>query len=189
MGRLDRKTCIVTGAGRGIGEAIARAFAREGAVVVVTDKVAEPAASLANEIGAHWQCLDVASEADWAALADAWPACDVLVNNAGITGFEAPQDIRAFNITVEGNTLRYTDTTDDRDRLMADASTAPAFATLLGAQGALLDVTGYYDAPTGTTADVLAGTAYGDAASGYVPASSLAGGSPPKISQIGRAHV
>ena len=89
MGRLDRKTCIVTGAGRGIGEAIARAFAREGAVVVVTDKVAEPAASLAEEIGAHWQCLDVASEADWAALADAWPACDVLVNNAGITGFEA----------------------------------------------------------------------------------------------------
>jgi len=30
----------------------------------------------------------VASEADWAALAGAWPACDVLVNNAGITGFE-----------------------------------------------------------------------------------------------------
>ena len=94
---------------------------------------------------------------------------------AGITGFEAPQDIRAFNITVEGNTLRYTDTTDDRDRLMADASTAPAFATLLGAQGALLDVTGYYDAPTGTTADVLAGTAYGDRHPGMFRPAALQG--------------
>ncbi len=103
---------------------------------------------------------------------------DELIALAGITGFEAPSDIRAFNITVEGNTLRYTDTADDRDRLMADPAIAPAFATLLGTQGALLDVAGYYDAPTGTTADVLAGTAYGDAASGYVPASSLAGGSP-----------
>ncbi len=103
---------------------------------------------------------------------------DELIALAGITGFEAPQGIRAFNITVEGNTLRYTDTADDRDRLAADASTAPSFASLLGTQGALLDVTGYYDVPTGTTADVLAGTAYGDAASGYVPATSLAGGSP-----------
>ena len=38
MSRLNNKTCIVTGAGRGIGAAIARAFAREGATVVVTDK-------------------------------------------------------------------------------------------------------------------------------------------------------
>ncbi len=103
---------------------------------------------------------------------------DELIALAGITGFEAPRDIRAFNITVEGNTLRYTDTADDRDRLMADASTAPAFATLLGTQGQLVDVTGYYNVTTGTTADVLAGTAYGEAASGYVPASSLPGGSP-----------
>ena len=88
MGRLSNKTCIVTGAGRGIGAAIARAFAREGATVVVTDKVAESAASVAEEIGAHHQRLDVASEADWAALSERWPACDVLVNNAGITGFE-----------------------------------------------------------------------------------------------------
>lgn len=88
MGRLNGKLCIVTGAGRGIGAAIARAFAREGAQVVVTDKAAELAASRAEEIGAHHLRLDVASEADWAALASAWPTCDVLVNNAGVTGFE-----------------------------------------------------------------------------------------------------
>ena len=103
---------------------------------------------------------------------------DELIALAGITGYEAPKGIRAFNITVEGNTLRYTDTTDDRDRLMADVSTFPAFATLLGTQGQLIDVTGYYNVDTGTTADVLTGTAYGEIESGYVPARNLDGGSP-----------
>jgi NAD(P)-dependent dehydrogenase (short-subunit alcohol dehydrogenase family) len=88
MSRLNTKTCIVTGAGRGIGAAIARAFAREGATVVVTDKDAGRVADVAREIGGHHQRLDVASEADWTALAEAWPTCDVVVNNAGITGFE-----------------------------------------------------------------------------------------------------
>ena len=88
MSRLNTKICIVTGAGRGIGAAIARAFAREGATVVVTDKDEGSAAGVCREVGGHHVRLDVASEADWAALAEAWPACDVLVNNAGITGFE-----------------------------------------------------------------------------------------------------
>lgn len=61
MSRLNTKTCIVTGAGRGIGAAIARAFAREGAVVVVTDKDAGCAADVARTIGGHHLRLDVAS--------------------------------------------------------------------------------------------------------------------------------
>lgn len=95
MERLNGKLCVVTGAGRGIGAAIARAFARQGSTVVVTDKVEDLAASVAKDTGGHHLRLDVASEADWAALAKAWPVCDVLVNNAGITGFEEamrPQD-------------------------------------------------------------------------------------------------
>lgn len=88
MPRLKNKTCIVTGAGRGIGAAIARAFAREGAAVVVTDKDEASAIAVAREIGADAMRLDVASEQDWEALTEAWPACDVMVNNAGITGFE-----------------------------------------------------------------------------------------------------
>jgi NAD(P)-dependent dehydrogenase (short-subunit alcohol dehydrogenase family) len=88
MPRLKNKTCIVTGAGRGIGAAIARAFAREGAAVVVTDKDEASAIAVAREIGADAMRLDVASEQDWEALTEAWPACDVVVNNAGITGFE-----------------------------------------------------------------------------------------------------
>ncbi len=47
MSRLNTKTCIVTGAGRGIGAAIARAFVREGATVIVTDKSESNAASIA----------------------------------------------------------------------------------------------------------------------------------------------
>ena len=85
MRRLSKKTCVVTGAGRGIGAAIARAFAREGATVVVTDKDADSAADVAREIGGQARQLDVSSEQDWEALAEAWPACDVVVNNAGIT--------------------------------------------------------------------------------------------------------
>ena len=88
MPRLKNKTCIVTGAGRGIGAAIARAFAREGATVVVTDKDEDSAIAVASETGADAMRLDVASEQDWETLAEAWPACDVVVNNAGITGFE-----------------------------------------------------------------------------------------------------
>jgi len=88
MPRLNTKTCIVTGAGRGIGAAIARAFAREGATVVGTDKDERSAADVAHEIGGEVMRLDVASEQDWEALAGAWPECDVMVNNAGITGFE-----------------------------------------------------------------------------------------------------
>jgi len=73
MPRLNTKTCIVTGAGRGIGAAIARAFAREGATVVVTDKDERSAADVAHEIGGEVMRLDVASEQDWEALAGAWP--------------------------------------------------------------------------------------------------------------------
>lgn len=88
MKRLKDKLCVVTGAGRGIGAAIARAFVAEGARVVVTDIDAASAAALATELGAHAHRLDVAIESDWAEFAAAWPAIDVLVNNAGVTGFE-----------------------------------------------------------------------------------------------------
>ena len=78
---------IVEGQKR-VGAAIARAFAREGAAVVVTDKDQGSAADVAREIGGEAMRLDVASEQDWEALAEVWPEWDVVVNNAGITGFE-----------------------------------------------------------------------------------------------------
>ena len=89
MQRLKGKICLVTGAARGIGEAIARAFHDEGARVIVTDIDEGAARSLAAELDTESFRLDVAEEADWDAIAQVLPVLDVLVNNAGITGFEA----------------------------------------------------------------------------------------------------
>lgn len=86
--RLAGKRALITGAARGIGEAIARAYVREGAEVIVTDIDGAALDRLATELGAQAMTLDIASEADWDAAAKAFPAIDILVNNAGITGFE-----------------------------------------------------------------------------------------------------
>jgi len=88
MPRLNGKLCVVTGAARGIGRAICQAFAAEGAEIIVTDIDRESGEKTAAELGARFIALDVREEAEWAALAREIPACDVLVNNAGITGFE-----------------------------------------------------------------------------------------------------
>ncbi|WP_288579909.1 SDR family oxidoreductase [uncultured Methylobacterium sp.] len=88
MQRLTGKTCLVTGAARGIGRAIAARFRQEGGEVVVTDIEEASGTATAAEIGARFIRLDVAREEDWLHLAEAIPVADVVVNNAGITGFE-----------------------------------------------------------------------------------------------------
>ena len=88
MPRLSGKTCVVTGAARGIGRAICEAFQHEGATVILTDLNQLAGEAAAAAIGCRFVPLDVRAEADWAALAEVVPAADVMVNNAGITGFE-----------------------------------------------------------------------------------------------------
>ena len=88
MKRLEQKTCLVTGAARGIGAAIAQAFINEGAHVILTDKDFTALKNTARDIGGIAIRLDVQLESDWEAIYKAWPQIDVLVNNAGITGFE-----------------------------------------------------------------------------------------------------
>lgn len=89
MQRLKNKTCVVTGAARGIGRAIATCFRNEGAVVIITDIDQAAGSAAAAEIGCRFEPLDVREEADWTRLADIVPVADVVVNNAGVTGFEA----------------------------------------------------------------------------------------------------
>lgn len=89
MDRLKGKTCVITGAARGIGCAIARRFREEGGEVIVTDVDEAGGLATARDIGARFIRLDVAEEKDWLNLAERVPRLDVLVNNAGITGFEA----------------------------------------------------------------------------------------------------
>ena len=88
MPRLQDKSALITGGARGIGAAIASAFVAEGAHVVIADIDVEAGESLAKTLGATFVKLDVSSEADWESLALAHPVMDVVVNNAGITGFE-----------------------------------------------------------------------------------------------------
>jgi 3(or 17)beta-hydroxysteroid dehydrogenase len=93
MNRLTSKIALVTGAARGIGAAIATAFANEGATVWITDIDAEEGQALADRLGLqhHFHALDVGDEAQWeSAIAEVLAAngrLDIVVNNAGVTGF------------------------------------------------------------------------------------------------------
>jgi 3alpha(or 20beta)-hydroxysteroid dehydrogenase len=90
VGRLDGKVAIVTGGARGQGEAEVRAFAAEGARVVVSDVLVDEGKALADELGddVAFNRHDVSSEEEWeAAIAftlERFGGLDVLVNNAGI---------------------------------------------------------------------------------------------------------
>lgn len=101
MDRLSGKVAVVTGAARGIGLAISRAFVAEGATVVITDILEDVGRTEAAALGgsASFERLDVRIETDWRRVIDGvldlHDRLDVLVNNAGITGFEdasAPHD-------------------------------------------------------------------------------------------------
>lgn len=89
MGKLDQKIAIVTGAGQGIGRAIAERLAADGATVVVTDinegAAKDTAAALGNDsVGLHTDVTDRDSvNAMVAQVTARFGRIDVLVNNAG----------------------------------------------------------------------------------------------------------
>ncbi|MDL9980050.1 SDR family NAD(P)-dependent oxidoreductase [Microbacterium sp. ASV49] len=93
MHRLDGKVAIVTGAGRGIGRAIAEALHAEGATTIATSR----AESDPTFGPIEYMPLDVASEADWQRVVGRVLAdhghIDVLVNNAGIIAYEPLHDL------------------------------------------------------------------------------------------------
>ena len=96
MARLAGKTAIVTGGGSGFGEGIARAFAREGAMVSVADVNAEAAMRVAEQIGGVPLVADVSDAASVEAMAEGFTydggAPDILVNNAGVTHLPMPME-------------------------------------------------------------------------------------------------
>lgn len=96
MGRLDGKTALVTGAGRGIGAAIARRFKDEGARVFINDVSIDTAKAAAGTIGGDALAADVSDSAAVAAMFERvrqlTPRLDILVNNAGISGMEGRND-------------------------------------------------------------------------------------------------
>jgi NAD(P)-dependent dehydrogenase (short-subunit alcohol dehydrogenase family) len=116
MDQLRGKVALVTGAGRGIGRAIALLLAEEGARVVLTARTAgqlEAVAGRVEEIGGQATAVagDVADETFVARLfAEVRSRCgrlDILVNNAGIAPFGPIEDLPAarFRAALEVNVL------------------------------------------------------------------------------------
>ena len=91
MGRLDGKTAVITGSGRGIGAIMAQHMAKEGANVVVTDVLdtSDTVAAITDGGGAALGLnVDVTSDSDLAAMVEAtekeFGALHILINNASI---------------------------------------------------------------------------------------------------------
>ncbi|MGV9348308.1 3-oxoacyl-ACP reductase [Streptomyces spiralis] len=85
---LTGRTALVTGAARGIGEAVAETLARDGAHVVVLDvpSAEEDARTVAARLGGTALTLDITAADAGARIADALPdGLDVLIHNAGVT--------------------------------------------------------------------------------------------------------
>lgn len=113
-GRLAGKVALITGAGKGLGEANARLFAAEGASVVLSDVDIAAGEAVARSIGgdALFVRHDVCIESEWIALiADIesrFGKLDILVNNAGIVELGTPEDIldadyrRIMAVSVDG---------------------------------------------------------------------------------------
>ena len=113
--RLEGTVAIVTGAGSGMGEAIAETYAREGACVAVLDVNGKAAETVAKRIGKSAIAIacDVTKRGDIDAAVDetvkAFGGLDVLVNNAGVAHVNKPMlDIderefdRVFTVNVKG---------------------------------------------------------------------------------------
>ena len=117
MYRLDGKTAVVTGAGSGIGAAIARTFAAQGARVFILDRDTAAGEAVAGEIAAAGGAADVA-ECDVASaesvdiavsnVITSTERIDILVNNAGIahigTVISTSEDDldRIYSVNVKG---------------------------------------------------------------------------------------
>ncbi len=121
MNRLTGKVALITGAASGIGRGIANAFAREGADIIVADRVPEAGATaVLADIRAHGREVlfvqtDVSSESSVSVMAEAalsqFGRVDILVNNAGIFTESLLENLtiadwdRVVNINLRGTFL------------------------------------------------------------------------------------
>ncbi|MBR0713887.1 SDR family NAD(P)-dependent oxidoreductase [Bradyrhizobium liaoningense] len=115
---LSGKIAVVTGAGRGLGKAIADVLAGRGAHVVITDRTLKPAEEAADVVRARGEraspiAFDVAEqrqvEEAFRKIREAYDRVDILINNAGIGDFVSFPEIspekwdRMINIHLKGS--------------------------------------------------------------------------------------
>ena len=110
--KLEGRVAIVTGAGQGIGRAIAEKLRDEGAGVIVADKNSETAAKTAAQIGGTAHVTDVSDpdqvSALVAAAVDQFGRIDILVNDAAIVPFVPWEELdfaewrRVMSVNIDG---------------------------------------------------------------------------------------
>jgi len=96
--KLHGKVAVVTGSGNGIGEAIARRFAADGARVVVTDIEPAGVSRVADEIGTVGLAADITEPGNVRAVAElarsTYGPVDLWLSNAGVAGPRQPGDLQ-----------------------------------------------------------------------------------------------
>ncbi len=147
MGRLEGKRSLVTGAGRGIGRAIAEKFLREGARVVACDLVAERLEQTVAELRSlgeiHGIAGDVTDDVFCAALIDEANArlggLDVLANNAGIASVQPFLDhtLEAWKRTLDVNLTAVFRLTQLAGRAMVAQGTGGSIVNMASTNGHL----------------------------------------------------
>jgi NAD(P)-dependent dehydrogenase (short-subunit alcohol dehydrogenase family) len=116
---LDGKIALVTGASRGIGEAIARLLAEQGAHVIISSRKIDDCRNVADSIGADGGSAEALAchvgimediEQIFATIKETHGRLDILVNNAAANpyfGHILDTDLAAYNKTVEANIRGY----------------------------------------------------------------------------------
>lgn len=159
-GRLTGKTALVTGAGSGIGRAVADCFAREGARVVFTDRdlaaAEDAAAAFADSVAVRLDISDESSvEQAFARLAADGFAVDVVVANAGVQLFGQDARIADLDLDVWRRTI-------DINLTGTFLTVKHAVRALLGRGGSIV-LTG---SPTGLNGEGQDFTAYSSSKAG-----------------------
>jgi NAD(P)-dependent dehydrogenase (short-subunit alcohol dehydrogenase family) len=113
-GKLEGRVALITGASRGIGRAIARGYAKEGAVIAVTARTEGDLRSLVEEVQSaggkalalRADLVDVAAPAEVIRqVLEALGTIDILVNNAGIGSSSSPRPVVDFDDEFWNKTL------------------------------------------------------------------------------------
>lgn len=145
MHRLPGKRAVVTGAGRGIGKAIARKFLEEGARVLICDIVPERVTQAVSDLSPLGEIAGLAGDVTdlsfrQALIAQArerFGGLDVLVNNAGVGSFEPflEHSIATWDRTLQVNLTAVFTLSQLAARLMVEQGTGGAIVNIASTNG------------------------------------------------------